>query len=57
MPSLLTEEAKKKAAGAYERFHRKLVSIKQAHFHKVDAIQKEADQKFADTLKQNISQR
>lgn len=57
MPTPLTEEAKKKISDAYSRFHKKIVSIKHDHFHQVDAIQKEADEKLAASIKQRIESR
>ncbi len=54
MPTSLTEESKNKILGAYQKFRHKISSIKSAHFKNVDRIQKDADLKFASSIKQTI---
>ncbi|MCC7523163.1 hypothetical protein IT407_05220 [Candidatus Uhrbacteria bacterium] len=45
---------KQKIRSAYGRFKQKLAVIKHTHFKSVDSIQKDADSKFADSIKQRI---
>lgn len=50
----MNPETKQKIREAYGRFKHKLTAIKHTHFKSVDSIQKDADTKFADSIKQRI---
>lgn len=50
----MNPEAKQKIRDAYGRFKQKLAVIKHTHFKNVDSIQKDADTKFAESIKQRI---
>jgi hypothetical protein len=53
----MTDQTKAAIKAAYGRFKHTLATIKHKHFQSVDTVQKEADNKFADSIKQKIASR